>query len=127
MAQATMVLHKGAQLVEYRDLPTTAPEPTRTWFPVAHRQVLDTALGTLDASGYQISRMQLALTPDQHRFFGLCPARHKPNCAGFGIMRRSVDSTAGTRLRRALKVGIIPYASPARFSEVGSIGARNSA
>lgn len=71
MAQSALILHRGARSVERRELDAIeAPPPTRTWFPIRHSQVLDTVMGTLEGAGFHSTRTQLALTPDNHRFFG---------------------------------------------------------
>lgn len=71
MAQATLILHRGARLVERDELDTfEAPPPTDTWFPLAHKAVLDRSLMTLDAAGFQVNRQQLALSKDNQQFFG---------------------------------------------------------
>lgn len=71
MTQGTLILHKGARLVERNELDAVeAPPPTETWFPLRHSQVLSTVERTLGDAGFSITRSQLALSPDNDRFFG---------------------------------------------------------
>jgi hypothetical protein len=71
MATGTLILHKGARLVEREVLEAVkAPEPTETWFPVTHGDVYRNATETLRNAGYRIRREQLALSANQAQFFG---------------------------------------------------------
>src|ERR1043166_8340719 len=71
MAGGQLMLHRGAVEVTREELNTyEAPPPTATWFPIAHRVVLDTVLGTLGEAGFQVTRQSLAIAKDGHRFFG---------------------------------------------------------
>lgn len=66
-----LMLHSGARRVERQELDSVEPPPaTATWFPLKHSVVLDRVLGTLESSGYQITKQQFALSADKHRFFG---------------------------------------------------------
>ena len=67
----TLIRHCGAREVTWGDLeqiPT--PPATETWFPLAHSQVLGSVVQTLDAAGFGVQSMALAVTPDDARFFG---------------------------------------------------------
>ena len=46
------------------------PPPTRTWAPVGHARVLDTALATIREAGFTLDKMKLGLSGDGARFFG---------------------------------------------------------
>ena len=71
MAKGQLVLHCGARQVERSELDAIEPpEATQTWFPLKHAQVLDRVVSTLDSAGFAVRRQALALTPDNHRFFG---------------------------------------------------------
>ena len=51
MATSTLILHRGAREVtreEFESLPV--PPATKTWAPVSHSRVLDTAVATHDDS-----------------------------------------------------------------------------
>jgi hypothetical protein len=68
---SNLMCHAGARQVTLGDLeqiPT--PPPTDTWFPVGHAQVVHMVMGQLERAGYGISKMNLAVTNDAHRFFG---------------------------------------------------------
>lgn len=71
MSTSTLITHCGAQEVSRDELSVVeAPPPTETWFPLKHSQVLDAVGQTLESAGYRITREQLALARDGHRFFG---------------------------------------------------------
>jgi hypothetical protein len=68
---ASLVTHCGARVVDraaLRAVPT--PEPTRTWFPLGHHEVLEVVESTLREGGFNIDREQLALSRTDARFFG---------------------------------------------------------
>ncbi|HEY1599255.1 MAG TPA: DUF932 domain-containing protein [Pirellulales bacterium] len=65
-----LMLHRGARLVERPELDAVdPPHATSTFFPVKHSVVLERVLETLEGSGYRVTRQQLALSADNHRFF----------------------------------------------------------
>ena len=110
---ATLMLHQGGQEVSREQLTQyILPPATRTWKPISHVTVLDTALRTLEEAGYTVSKTRLGVARDSQRFFGLCQAWHKPNCAEFPIMRRLDDSAgknaAGTRVGGLHNLAPIP-------------------
>lgn len=96
MTQGTLILHKGARLVERDELDAVeAPPPTETWFPLRHSQVLTTVERTLGDAGFAITRNQLALSPDNARFFGTLDLT-TPITEGVSLcvgVRNSVDKT----------------------------------
>src|SRR4051812_19222449 len=66
-----LVLHRGAHEVSREELKAIeAPPATGTWFPVRHEEVLSTTVATLETAGFQVARMQLALSRAGGRFFG---------------------------------------------------------
>lgn len=71
MSGSTLMVHRGARLVELDELNTIdAPPPTESWFPLRHATVFNRVADTLEASGYEIAKRQLALSADNHKFFG---------------------------------------------------------
>lgn len=71
MAEGQLILHCGARQVERQELDLIeAPPPTDTWFPLAHRVVLDRVLNTLNDAGFQVRRQQFGLSKDDNQFFG---------------------------------------------------------
>jgi hypothetical protein len=44
------------------------PPATDTWFPLSHSQVLGSVVQTLDAAGFGVKSMALAVTADDARF-----------------------------------------------------------
>ena len=72
MAEGTLLNHRGANDVTREELVAyQTPEPTETWFPIAHSQVLDAVSDTLGGAGFQIQRTRLSVAQDGHRFFGV--------------------------------------------------------
>lgn len=71
MATSSLMLHCGAREVNRSELATlTCPPPTKTWAPVGHGRVLETALATLKEAGFAIQKMRLGVSGDSGRFFG---------------------------------------------------------
>jgi hypothetical protein len=59
---ARLIAHNGAQLVTRDDLKAyPAPEPTDTWKPVSHLQLVETLAGVMADRGLHITREQLAV------------------------------------------------------------------
>ena len=72
MADGQLILHCGARQVERPELDLIeAPPPTDTWFPLAHRTVLDRVLTTLDSAGFTVKKQGFGLSKDNQRFFGV--------------------------------------------------------
>ncbi len=70
----TLIKHCGARAVMWGELDQMrTPPATATWFPLSHSQVLGSVVQTLDQAGFQIRSMELAVTPDDARFFGALP------------------------------------------------------
>ena len=92
----TLITHCGARQVSWGDLDQMpAPPATETWFPLAHSHVLDSAVRTLDAAGFGIESMELAVTPDDARFFGTLRLKAEV-VPGVGLtvgLRNSVDKS----------------------------------
>jgi len=93
---STLMRDSGARLVTLGDLEQIpAPAPTDTWFPVSHAQVANATVGTLGNAGFEISRMEFALSPDDARFFGTIDLSSEV-CAGVNLavgIRNSTDKT----------------------------------
>jgi hypothetical protein len=71
MATSNLVLHCGGREVTRDELAMLrCPPPTKTWAPVGHVRVLETALATLGEAGYSIEKMRLGVAGDDGRFFG---------------------------------------------------------
>ena len=78
---ATLLTHQGARLVTSGELQDIEPPPpSGRWYPTAHSRVLDVSVHALQRSGFSIRETQLAVSPDNHKFFGtlqldseLCP------------------------------------------------------
>lgn len=69
---AELVLHAGGKEVSYEDLARVdLPTSTKTWVPIKHTTVLDTAVTTLAEAGYAVVQRRLALSKSGSRFFGV--------------------------------------------------------
>jgi hypothetical protein len=76
MSTSALCLHRGARLVETDELSAVpAPPPEGRWFPLSHGAVLRRVRETLQETGYAVRREQLALSPDNARFFGVIDLR----------------------------------------------------
>src|SRR2546425_8154234 len=72
MSQSSLIVHRGARHVTRDELEQVhAPPPTETWFPLPHLHVLDRTLSTLEQAGFRPTKMQLALSRCDCRFFGV--------------------------------------------------------
>ncbi|MBA4016476.1 MAG: hypothetical protein C0483_04750 [Pirellula sp.] len=71
MVSSTLVNHCGARQVNAAELATIEPPaPTRTWYPLAHRAVLDSVCSALEGAGFMICRSRLSVSHGGARFFG---------------------------------------------------------
>jgi hypothetical protein len=67
-----LMLSRGTRRVTFDQLQTIpSPPPTETWQPVSHGRVLASALAAIKSNGYQVDRMDLAVSRDDARFFGV--------------------------------------------------------
>lgn len=96
MADTTLVLHSGGRFVEREELKQfILPPATRTWRPISHVAVLETALQTLAEAGYQVSRTRLGVSHEDRRFFGTLDLA-APLAPGVSLavgLRNSVDKS----------------------------------
>jgi len=68
---ATLMLHQGGEEVSREELTQIIlPSATKSWKPISHHAVLDTALQTLADAGYGVAKMRLGISHEGHRFFG---------------------------------------------------------
>lgn len=68
----TLINHCGARLVTKGDLELIpVPPKTQTWFPVRHFDVLDAVEETIGAAGFNVRSMQLSISREGRRFFGV--------------------------------------------------------
>lgn len=71
MSEGTLILHRGARPVSLDELAeVNAPEPVGRWYPLSHTAVLTRVKETLGEAGLVVRREQLALSKENHRFFG---------------------------------------------------------
>jgi hypothetical protein len=71
MATSVLNLHSGGEEVtKERLLSLPLPDPTDTWFPISHHEVVTNVERTLQEAGFQITASKYALSHENHRFFG---------------------------------------------------------
>lgn len=71
MVSSTLVNHCGARQVNAAELAAIEPpSPTQTWYPLAHRTVLDSVCSTLAGAGFAIVRSRLSISHAGARLFG---------------------------------------------------------
>jgi hypothetical protein len=69
---ANLCLHAGGNIVTREALAEVlTPEPTETWFPVAHTAVLEAVTATLGTAGFAVRKESLAIARGGNRFFGV--------------------------------------------------------
>lgn len=67
-----LLLHCGARAVPRETLSAVpTPQPTRTWTPIPHIELLAQVENTLSSNGLAIGAQAHSLTGDQARYFGL--------------------------------------------------------
>jgi hypothetical protein len=96
MVVATLMNHRGAAEIDRHALARIeAPPPTDTWYPIKHAVVLDRVCETLDAAGFGIAGMQLSVTRNEQRFFGVLNLTTKvtEECSLAVGIRNSVDKS----------------------------------
>ena len=98
MASSNLILHRGAREVSREELALVPmPAQTKTWAPVGHQRVLDTALATIQEAGFQLERMRLGLSADGGRFFGTLDLATQLSPDGIVTLavgvRNSIDKT----------------------------------
>jgi len=68
---ATLMLQDGGREITRDELNNlSCPSATRSWRPISHATVLDTALQTLTEAGYAVAKMRLGVSRERQRFFG---------------------------------------------------------
>jgi hypothetical protein len=71
MATSKLMNHCGAREIAREQLAgIEPPAPTRTWYPIAHRAVLDSVWSTLEGAGFAIRQSRLSVSHGDSRFFG---------------------------------------------------------
>lgn len=98
MASTNLILHRGAREVTRGELALVPlPAHTKTWAPVGHQRVLDTALATIQEAGFTLDKMRLGLSADGGRFFGTLDLATQLSPDGIVTLavgvRNSIDKT----------------------------------
>lgn len=70
-ATAVLSINSSAAVTEdlIRSIP--APEPTDSWHPISHGELLDTVFGSMNSVGFEVSNVQYGIGQDRHRMFGV--------------------------------------------------------
>ena len=93
---ATLLTHRGARLVTSDELQgIEPPSPSGRWYPTAHSRVLDVSVQALQRSGFSIRETRLAMSPDNHKFFGTLQLDSEV-CPGVSLavgLRNSTDKS----------------------------------
>ncbi|MGJ8644706.1 MAG: DUF932 domain-containing protein [Luteolibacter sp.] len=95
---AGMLLHCGAELVDRHTLNAVqTPRGTSTWYPLAHRALLDEVQTQLETAGFSIGRESHALSHEGRRYFGVMeikqPGQSEKDYAWVVGLRNSHDKT----------------------------------
>lgn len=72
VGESKLVLHTGAETATWDQveaIPT--PEPTKSWKPIAHAQLVEDVMTTLERTGLQVKESAFATYQGGARFFGL--------------------------------------------------------
>ena len=96
MADAQLVLHCGAREVSPDQLALVpCPQPDGRWHPIPHATVLNYATQALTDAGYTVGKMQLGLSRNVARFFGVLTLQ-TPLVTGTALavgIRSSIDKS----------------------------------
>ena len=95
---AGMLLHCGAELVDRSTLfSTPTPRGTETWYPLAHRALLEEVQSQLEGVGFAIGRESHALSHEGARYFGvmevMLPSQESRDYAWVVGLRNSHDKS----------------------------------
>lgn len=95
---AGMLLHCGAHLVNRAQLEAVpTPRGTDTWYPLAHRALLEEVQSQLNSAGFTIGRQSHALSHEGARYFGVMevkqPGQPDKGYAWVVGLRNSHDKT----------------------------------
>jgi hypothetical protein len=96
MSDTTLVLHRGARETTLdRIARVSTPEPTATWCPVPHLDVLAAVEETLQAAAFEVRGRRLALSANEAQFFATLDLAAS---VGTGValsvgIRNSIDKT----------------------------------
>lgn len=96
MSNTQLVLHTGGRAVEREELKQIIlPPATKTWHPIGHETVLDTALDAVAEAGFAVEKMRLGLSGNNSRFFGVLDLKAilVPGVALAVGLRNSIDKT----------------------------------
>jgi hypothetical protein len=92
----SMILHCGARQVGRDELDrVNPPEPTRTWFPVKHAEVVDAVMSNLRDQAFVVRDVKYALARQNHRMFATLDLA-SPLAAGVTLavgVRNSTDKS----------------------------------
>lgn len=93
-----MLLHCGGEIVDRDALfATPTPKSTKTWFPLAHRELVTEVEEQLNGCGFEIQSTTHALSHERGRYFGILqvrlPRQEQSDYAWIVGLRNSHDKT----------------------------------
>lgn len=106
MPEAKFTLHCGGQQVDRLDVyRTTTPRPTETFYPIPHKDILESFELALDGLGYRITAEAHALARDGLRYMGLLElhSEYSDHSTVVGVLNahdrsRSIRGLVGSRV-----------------------------
>lgn len=108
MSTATLINHRGGRDLSRDELATIeAPPATSTWYPIPHRQVLDSVWETLLGAGFEITASRCSVSNGGARFFGTLDLKNRLSDASggvslaVGVTRALTGRAGGTPPRRS--------------------------
>lgn len=110
MGDTKIMLHSGgwdATIGEVRAVPV--PEPTATWHPIGHEELVEKVLYELPRFQLENAGTKLALANEGNRFFGLVKCARMSDRSDYGLVigiRNSYDKSFATELCAGTQVFI---------------------
>ncbi|MCA9387527.1 MAG: hypothetical protein KC653_00630, partial [Candidatus Andersenbacteria bacterium] len=69
LVPSMLMLEKGTQRVTFDELSqVVTPDPTETWMPIAHTEVLNSVTDTLGQLNFHVRQMELAVAQEGGQF-----------------------------------------------------------
>lgn len=82
----SLTLHCGAEELSLKDLAkVTTPEPTYSWHPIPHHELVNSVTDNLKAAKLEISNQKFGVAKDGALFFGLLEVKGPEFDKGYGL------------------------------------------
>jgi hypothetical protein len=73
-----LILHCGASIATMKEInEVRTPQPTDTWHPIPHKDLIDQVTQTLKATNLRLGTVSHSLTHDGQRYFGLMEVKSR--------------------------------------------------